>query len=57
MAGEHAGNVGERLRMNKNFMKSMYLKYPWIPKQGFPTVGTVITVSDNEQDDVEIESE
>jgi len=45
------------LRMNKNFMKFMYRKYPWILKQRFPTLGTVITIADNEQDDVEIKSE
>jgi len=35
----------------------MDLKYPNILKQRFPTFGTVITVTDNEQDDVEIDSD
>ena len=41
------------LRMNKNFMKSTNLNYPWILKQRFPTFGTVISVADDEQDDVD----
>jgi len=41
--------------MNKNFMKSMNLNYPWILKQGIPAFGTVISVADNEQDDVEMD--
>jgi len=45
------------LRMNKNFMKFMNLNYPWILKHRFPTFGTVISVSDNEQDDVEMDYE
>jgi len=45
------------LRMNKKIMKFIHLKYPNILKQRFPTVGTVITVFDNEQDDVEIDSD
>jgi len=45
------------LRMNKKIMKFMHLKYPNILKQRFPTFGTVITVADNEQDDVEIDSD
>jgi len=39
-------------RMNKNFMKFMYLKYPTILKQRFPTFGTFITVADKQEDDV-----
>jgi len=35
----------------------MHLKYPNILKQRFPTFGTGITVVDNEQDDVEIDSD
>ena len=35
----------------------MHLKYPNILKQTFPPFGTVITVDDNEQDDVEIDSD
>jgi len=35
----------------------MHLKYPNILKQIFPTFGTVITVADNKQDDVEIDSD
>ena len=42
------------LRMNQNFMKSMNLNYAWILKQRFATFGTVISVADNKQDDVEI---
>jgi len=38
-------------------MKFMNLNYPWILKQRFPTFGTVISVSDNEQDDVEMDSD
>jgi len=45
------------LRMNKNFMKFTNLNYPWILKQRFPTFGTVISVADNEQDDVEMDYE
>ena len=45
------------LRMNQKFMKFMHLTYPNILKQRFPTFGTVITVADNEQDDVEIDSD
>ena len=45
------------LRMNKNFMKFMNLNYPWILKQRFPTFGTVISVADNGQDDVEMDWE
>ena len=45
------------LRMNRNFMKFMQLKYPTILKQKFPTFGTVITVTDNQEDDVEIDSD
>jgi len=47
------------LRMNKNFMirKFMNLNYPWILKQRFPTFGTVISVADNEQDDVKMDYE
>jgi len=40
------------LKMNQNIMKFMHLKHPNILKQIFPTFGTVITVADNEQDDV-----
>jgi len=43
--------------MNKNFMKFTNLNYPWILKHRFPTFGTVISVSDNEQDDVEMDYE
>jgi hypothetical protein len=43
------------LKMNKSFMKFMNLNYPWILKQKFP--GTVISVADNEQDDVEMDYE
>jgi len=43
------------LRMNKNVMKFMNLNYPWILKQRFPTFGTVLSVADNEQDDVEMD--
>jgi len=35
----------------------MNLKYPNILKQRFPTFGTVITVADNEQDEIEIDSD
>jgi len=35
----------------------MHLKYPNILKQRFPTFGTVITVADNEEDNVEIDSD
>jgi len=35
----------------------MHLKYPNILKQKSPTFGTVITVADNMQDNVEIESD
>ena len=35
----------------------MHLKYPKILKQIFTTFGAVITVADNEQDDVEIDSD
>ena len=45
------------LRINRNFMKFMQLKYPTILKQKFPTFGTVITVTDNQEDDVEIDSD
>jgi len=45
------------LRMNKNFMKFMNLIYPWILKQRFPTSGTVISGTDHEQDDVEMDYE
>jgi hypothetical protein len=45
------------LRMNKNIMKFIHLKYRNILKQRFPIFGTVITVADNEQDDVEIDSD
>jgi len=45
------------LRMNQNFMKFMNLKYPWILKQRFPIFGTVISVADNEQGDVEMDCE
>jgi len=45
------------LRMNINFTKFMNLNYPWILKQRFPTFGTVISVADNEQDDVEMDWE
>jgi hypothetical protein len=44
-------------RMNRNFMKFMDLNYPWILKQTFPTFGTVISVADSEQDDVEMDWE
>ena len=43
------------LRMNKIFMKFMHLEYPTILKQRLSTFGTVITVADNEQDEVEID--
>jgi len=43
------------LRMNKNVMKFINLNYPWILKQRFPTFGTVLSVADNEQDDVEMD--
>ena len=33
----------------------MNLSYPWILKQRFPTLGTVISVADNEQNDVEMD--
>jgi len=53
-----ANAAAERFcRMNKKIMKFMDLKYPNILKQRFPTFGTVITVTDNEQDDVEIDSD
>jgi len=55
-----SGNLVDRtavLRLNKNFMKFMDLNYPWILKQRFPTFGTVISVADNEQDDVEMDYE
>jgi len=39
------------------FMKFMHLKYPSILKQRFSTFGTVITIADNEQDHVEIDSD
>jgi len=45
------------LRMNEKFIKFMHLKYPRILKQRFPTFGTVITVADNEQEDVETDSD
>jgi len=35
----------------------MHLKYPSILKQRSPTFGTVVTVADKEQDDVEIDSD
>ena len=35
----------------------MHLKCPSILKQWFPTFDTVITVADNDQDDVEIDSD
>jgi len=35
----------------------MDLKYPDILKQRFPTFDTVITVADNEQNDIEIDSD
>jgi hypothetical protein len=38
-------------------MEFMHLKYPNILKQKFPTFDTVITVADNEQDNVEIDSD
>jgi len=41
----------------KKIMKFMHLKYPNILKQRFPTFGTVITVADNEEDNVEIDSD
>jgi len=37
------------LRMNQNFINFMNLNYPWILKQIFPTIGTVISVADNEK--------
>jgi len=40
------------LRMKQKFMKFKHLKYPDILKQRFPTTGPVITVADNEQDNV-----
>jgi len=45
--------------MYKNFMKFMNLNYPWILKQRFQTFGTVtvISVTYNEQDDVEMDYE
>jgi len=45
------------LRVNQKFMKFMHLRYPNILKQRSPTFGTVITLADNEQDDVEIDSD
>jgi len=45
------------LRMNKKFMMFMNLKYPWILKQRFPTYGTVVSVADSEQDDIEMDYE
>ena len=44
-------------RINKIFMKFMNLNYPWILKQRIPTSGTVISVADNDQDDVEMDYE
>jgi len=44
-------------RMNKNFVKSMNLNYPWILRQRFPTFGTIISVADNEPDNVEMDYE
>ena len=41
------------LGMNKKIMKFMNLSCPWILKQRFPTFGTVVSVADNEQDDVD----
>jgi len=38
-------------------MKFMNIDYPWILKQTFPKFGTVISVADNEQDDVEMDWE
>jgi len=35
----------------------MNLNYPWILKQRFSTFGTVNSVADNEQDDVEMDYE
>ena len=35
--------------------KFMNLNYPWMLKQRFPNFGTVISVADNEQDDVEMD--
>jgi len=49
--------LGFTLRMNKKIMKFTHLKYPNILKQRFSTFGTVITVADNEQYDVEIDSD
>jgi len=43
--------------MSKNFMKFMHLDYHWILEQRFPTFGTAISVADNEQDIVEMETE
>jgi len=43
--------------LNKNFMKFVNLNYPWNLKQRFPTFGTVISVADDEQDDVKMEYE
>jgi len=42
------------LRINKKFMN---LNYPWILKQRFPSFGTVISIADNEQEDVEMDYE
>jgi len=41
--------------MNQNFMQFMTLNCPWILKQTFPIFGTVISVFDKEQDDVEMD--
>jgi len=45
------------LRMNNNLMRFMNLNFPWILKQRFQTFGTVISVADNKQDDVEMDYE
>ena len=44
-------------RINQIFMKFMDLNYSWILKQRIPTFGTVVSVADNDQDDVEIDSD
>jgi len=35
----------------------MNLNYPWILRQRFPTFGTIISVADNEPDNVEMDYE
>jgi len=51
--GDNLADKTTVLRMNQKFMKFV----PNILNQRFPTLGTVITVADNEQDDIEIDSD